>query len=375
VPDRTVTMSTKPPANTEANRDGTSFASVLGDALVCGVMLIDGRERISHVSEEARRMLGLHGKAADAVSPGDLPPAFQQLVREALVSAKPVSGREVELKGQRGGSTTLRISLSPWPSDAARPGVAVVLNDLTTAKRLEQNLWHVDRLASLGTLSASMAHEIKNALVAGKTFVDLLLEKHQDAELVDVVRREMGRIDGIVSRMLKFVGPSRPAFAEVGLHEVLDRSLRLVQPQLEGRLVTLNCSFEAAPDRIRGDERQLQQAFVNLFLNALEAMGENGALTVATESITQGDGSAGQEEVTGQARLRIIIQDTGTGIAPEHLARLFDPFFTTKPSGTGLGLAITKSIIQEHHGEVSVESHPGKGTTFRITFSAVTAAA
>ena len=141
-----------------------------------------------------------------------------------------------------------------------------------------------------------MAHEIKNALVAGKTFVDLLLEKHQDAELVEVVRREMGRIDAIVSRMRRFAGPARPAFREVRLHEVLDHSLRLVQPQLEGKLVSVNRSFQASPDLLHGDDYQLQQAFVNLFLNALEAMGPNGTLSVATDILPPGatPGKAGQ---------------------------------------------------------------------------------
>jgi signal transduction histidine kinase len=249
--------------------------------------------------------------------------------------------------------------------------VVVVVNDLTSAKRLEQTFWHVDRLANIGTLSASMAHEIKNALVAGKTFVDLLLEKHQDAELVNVVRREMGRIDAIVSRMLKFVGPAQPKFSEVSLHEVLEHSLQLVQPQLTSKLIALNRSFRAVPDRVNGDDRQLQQAFVNLFLNALEAMGPNGTLAVATELTCAGVGPARRKDFAGQAHVGITIRDTGGGIPPEKMARLFEPFFTTKPTGTGLGLPITRRIIEEHLGDISATSEPDKGTTFRILLPAL----
>jgi signal transduction histidine kinase len=266
---------------------------------------------------------------------------------------------------------TLGVSVVPAEAGSDHLDVVVVLNDLSSARRLEQNFWHIDRLASIGTLSASMAHEIKNALIAGKTFVDLLLEKHKDAELVEVVRREISRIDAIVSRMLKFVGPTEPRFNEVGLHEVLEHSLRLVQPQLDGRLISLNRSFLATSDRVRGDDIQLQQAFVNLFLNALEAMGPNGTLTVTTETMAPGLTPDGPQGSTGQAQLGITIRDSGAGIPPGNLERLFEPFFTTKPGGTGLGLPITKRIILEHRGEISVESEPDKGTTFLIILPAL----
>jgi signal transduction histidine kinase len=142
------------------------------------------------------------------------------------------------------------------------------------------------------------------------------------------------------------------------LHEVLEHALRLVQPQLSNKSISLEQGFRAETDVTRGDEYELQQAFVNLFLNALEAMSPNGKLTVTTESMAE---SAG-----GARRLRVLICDTGTGILPEHMIRLFEPFFTTKDLGTGLGLATTRRIVQEHEGSISVESRPGQGTTFAI---------
>jgi signal transduction histidine kinase len=202
--------------------------------------------------------------------------------------------------------------------------------------------------------------------VAGKTFIDLLLEKHQDAELVEIVRREMGRIDSIVNRILKFAGPTRVPFSLVHLHEVLDHSLRLVQHPLEGKLISLNRAFKAAPDLVHGDDCGLQQAFVNLFLNALEAMGPDGALTVATEIVSATVPPGASQEPASLRQCRVRIQDTGPGIRPEDKRHLFQPFFTTKPTGTGLGLAITRRIIQEHRGSITVESHLGQGTTFNI---------
>jgi signal transduction histidine kinase len=128
----------------------------------------------------------------------------------------------------------------------------------------ELRLRQLDRLASIGTLSAGMAHEIRNALVPVRTFLDLLLEKHKDDELAAVVRREMSRIDSILTRMLRFSGPTKPAMAAISLHELLERSLRLIQPQREGKSIDLDRSFKAAVDVVKGDEDQLQRAFVNM---------------------------------------------------------------------------------------------------------------
>jgi two-component system nitrogen regulation sensor histidine kinase GlnL len=249
-------------------------------------------------------------------------------------------------------------------------GAVLVLHDLTPARQVEQHIQQLDRLASIGTLAAGMAHEIKNALVAGKTFLDLLLERHKDAELVEVVRREMERIDTLVSRMRKFAGSPRPAFREVSLHEVLDHSLQFVQPQVEAKVVSLNRSFQAAPDVLHGDDYQLQQAFVNLFLNAVEAMGPNGTLSVATDLLPPGPAPGKPADPADPAHLRLTIKDNGIGVSPENMQRLFEPFFTTKPNGTGLGLLITRRIIQEHRGAISVQSELDKGTVFQILLPA-----
>jgi two-component system, NtrC family, sensor histidine kinase HydH len=347
-----------------------SFAGALREMLACGVILLDAPGEATFISVEAGRILGLAATAAAGASAEALPAAVQKLVGEALDSGKEIAGREVELGGGARKPVTAWVSVLPLRASAGGRGAVVVIHDMTSAKRLDQNLRHFDRLASVGTLSSSMAHEIRNALVAGKTFFDLLLEKHYDAELVDVARREIRRVEDIVTRMLKFVGSTEQAFEEVHLHEVLEHSLRLVQPQLEDKQITLTRSFQAGSDLVKGNALQLQQAFVNLFLNALEAMAPNGTLTVITESIPAGAGPARSGEAARAAQLRLTIQDTGAGIPPESMGRLFEPFFTTKSDGTGLGLPITRRIILEHGGEISVESAPVNGTTFRITLPA-----
>jgi signal transduction histidine kinase len=138
----------------------------------------------------------------------------------------------------------------------------------------------------------------------------------------------------------------------------------MVQHQLAGKFISLNRSFSATPDAVYGNGHQLEQVFVNLLLNAVEASSPKGSLTIATELVTAASPRPGHPHV------RITVADTGMGIAAENLDRMFEPFFTTKQDGTGLGLPITRRIIQEHQGHISVQSEPNIGTTFSILLPA-----
>lgn len=218
----------------------------------------------------------------------------------------------------------------------------------------------MDRLVNLGTLSAGIAHEIKNGLTAIKTFVELLMQKSEERELAEVVARELARIDSMVSQMLRFASPKPVAFTTVRVHDVLEHSLRLLQHQINGKMISVKRDYRAISHNVRGDEAQLQQVCMNLLFNALEAMGSNGLLTVSTEIVNAKSGRI----------LKIQIQDNGVGISEENLARLFEPFFTTKKNGTGLGLAISRRIVDEHHGKIEVQSEIDSGSTFSILLPA-----
>ena len=218
---------------------------------------------------------------------------------------------------------------------------------------VQKNLQRLDRLANLGLFSASIAHEIKNGLVAIHTFVEVLLEKSEDNEMAEVVRRELKRIDGLATQMLRFAAPKPATLVPVNVHVLLDLSLRLLEHQISSRMISLRRNYQAAPETVRGDESQLQQAFMNLLLNAVEAMGNGGELTAATE--------------TGAGKMKISIRDTGAGITPENLHHVFETFFTTKKNGTGLGLAICRRVVEEHHGAIEVQSEAGRGSVFIIT--------
>lgn len=217
---------------------------------------------------------------------------------------------------------------------------------------VQQNLQHLDRLANLGLLSASIAHEIKNGLVAIHTFCEILMDKEGDVEMTKVVRRELKRIDGLVTQMLRLASPRPAVMAPVNVHALLEVSVRLLDHQMNGRMVTLRRDFRASPEFVHGDESRLQQAFMNLLMNAVEAMGHGGKLTVVTE--------------TGNGMMKVSVRDTGAGIPEENFEHIFDTFFTTKKNGTGLGLAITRRIVEEHDGRIEVESQVGQGSTFCI---------
>lgn len=346
-------------------RENLDWADLLHQRLRTEVILIDP-ERATATLMGGTDLLQAFKEVRSRAPLDVLPAPFRTFVTEAVAAGKPIGPRTVGLPPERD-RKGLMLGITAVPLDEggrAHPRVALVLNDLTSLGEFEERALQLERLASLGTLAAGMAHEVKNALVACKTFIDLLLEKHQDAELAQIARREMSRIDTIVTRTLKFAGNSTRDLTTVRAHDVLDHCLRLLERQIEDKSITLTRALEAGTDLVQGDEHELQQAFVNLLLNAVEAMSPKGTLTVTTR-LHPTNGEAHQAEAE-PVQLHVIIQDTGPGIPPEVMARLFEPFVTNKPNGTGLGLAITQRIIHQHRGTVSARSAAGHGTVFTV---------
>jgi len=333
---------------------------MLQSSCACGILSIDSTGHLAFVSPEAESILRL--PSADKARLEKLPPQLLELIHQTQSSGLPITDRKVTL--HEDASAAVSVTVMPAAPREKNHRLVVLLKDFSSTNKLEHNLQRLDRLASAGTLSAGMAHEIRNALVAVKTFIDLLLEKNRDDELAEVVRHEMRRVDSIVAQMLKFTAPAQPTFASVSLHKTLDRCLRLAQHRVEGRLIAFERRFEADPDTLRGDDNHLEQAFINLMFNSVEAINAHGSLSVSTD--TTAENEAHLREGAARRMIRIRISDSGSGIKPENMPHLFEPFFTTKRNGTGLGLAVTRRIIEEHSGTIHAESHPGKGTTFTI---------
>jgi len=271
------------------------------------------------------------------------------------------------------GSTFARASSATFRGQGGELlGALMVVTDITAVKRLELQIRRSDRLASLGTLSAGMAHEIKNPLVSIKTFAQLLPERYHESDFREtfssLIVHEIDRIDSLVNQLLRFARPAKPLLRPMHVHEVLEKTLQLVQHRLYQKEIKLNRTLEASLDTIRADSDQMEQVFLNFFLNAMDAMKRGGELTVETE-IRTGDSLVTHllpESENRHEALCISIRDTGEGIKKEDIARVFDPFFTTKDFGTGLGLSVVHGIIEEHGGQIEVESEVAKGTAFHI---------
>jgi len=232
----------------------------------------------------------------------------------------------------------------------------------------ETQLRRADRLSALGQLSAGLAHEIRNPLGSIKGAVEILQDDypagHPKAEFFGILLKEVDRLNDVLTNFLSFARPVSPHLAPVDVREILTAVEGLISGQARRRQVQIFTSFHSGPSRVMADETLLKQACLNIMLNALEAMPEGGDLTIATQL---GPGSAASQAGDRPEWVEVVFDDTGPGIAEEHLGRIFDPFFTTKKDGTGLGLAITHRIIEGHHGTIRVMSQRGKGTTFVVS--------
>jgi two-component system NtrC family sensor kinase len=219
------------------------------------------------------------------------------------------------------------------------------------------------KLAAVGELAASVAHEINNPLYAARNSL-YLVEQDLPADspqqpFLEIAQNELGRIAGIITRMRDFYRPARVELETTNVNTLLIETLELVQTHLRHNRVTVLHTLDEHLPPITAHADQLRQVFLNMMLNACDAMPEGGTLHVLTHPLAE------SEDTTPSVMIRI--SDTGIGIPGEHTPHLFEPFYTTKPKGTGLGLAISAHIITQHAGQISVESQPGCGTTFIIT--------
>lgn len=225
-------------------------------------------------------------------------------------------------------------------------------------------LRRADRLSSLGLLTAGLAHEIRNPLVAIRTFTQLLPERYQDAEFREgfqgLALKEVDRICGLINDLLSFARPSKPNVRPENVNEVVENIARILETQAKEKNVAITREFAANLPTVWIDREQMKQVFMNVILNAIQAIKNGGSITIATSLSARNDGELIREYV------QIEIRDTGVGIPEENLERIFDPFFTSKDEGSGLGLAVSHQIVQEHGGFMTVESQLGKGTAFFV---------
>ena len=238
-------------------------------------------------------------------------------------------------------------------------GNVLLFKDLTEVRALRRQVARSQRLASVGRLAAGVAHEIRNPLSSIKGFATYFKERYsdrpQDQQTAAIMIQEVDRLNRVVGQLLELSRPISIEVQPVSLKALIADSLKLIEDRAAEKKITINIQNNARVDDVRIDPDRTNQILLNLYLNAMDAMGDGGNLTVEFSS----DSEAGD--------IHITVSDTGCGISPEHLTKVFDPYFTTKTSGTGLGLAIAYNIVEAMGGTIKVTSDPGKGTSFTVT--------
>ncbi|MBS1818777.1 MAG: PAS domain-containing protein [Acidobacteria bacterium] len=339
----------------------------------------DGRLLFANPAMRSLIPSAVVGASLEQLAPADHP--LRRMAEDTLTTRQsrgPTSATFNDPKGETGE----RLLLAHPVNDAAGQlvGVMLIARNVEYLSQVESTIRYSRKLAALGRLSAGVAHEVKNPLNAMAIHLELLRQYVAPSALasarggargplgidtpapsapppealqhVDVIAREIRRLDEVVQGFLKFSRPEDLKLQPVNVAELINEVVPIVTPEAEQRRVSIAVEAEGAPE-VNGDPGMLRQAILNLALNACQAMPDGGTLRLRCESIRG-------------RRVRITVADTGIGIKPEHLKRIFDLYFTTKEKGSGIGLSMVYRTVQMHDGEIEVQSTPGKGTTFTI---------
>ena len=334
------------------------------ETIESGVVAVGPRGRITLFNRAAEHLTGTSTKLALGQPPEGLPTPLAELLKSTAADRQPRSHIEFSLPGPTGQLVPLICSTSPLRGPGgATLGAVAVLNDISRLKELEHEKRRAERLASIEAIASGLVHEIRNPLVGIKTYAQLLPSRGASEEFRDMFSRtagrEIGRIDDLLSRFRTISGASREPMKTVDISEPLRDTLETLHAQMVDRQIRLRQVGDMAHRPVLGNRSQLQQLFLNLCLNAIQAMEPGGELTVRVADLSEGGGST----------ILVEVADTGPGIPDDLLATIFDPFVTTKPHGTGLGLAISRGIADAHHARLVARNNVGRpGCTFTVEF-------
>jgi PAS domain S-box-containing protein len=339
------------------------FSENIVESIHVGILAADLDDRVESWNSQVEKLTGVLRQDAVGRKLRELLP---EDLCDQLESGRDDSGvQNLYQYLLRSREATLNIAAAPlFSREGERIGRLIIFDDVTDRAELERRLMQADKLSSIGLLAAGVAHEVNTPLAVISTYAQMLAKQisgdAQKAPLLEKIARQTFRASEIVNSLLNFSRTSPTEFVPVDLNKVIRETVTLVEHQFAKSSVKVDLELDENITLIKGSPGKLQQVFLNLFLNARDAM-ESGGTSGATLAIETGlwNGAA-----------RVKVRDSGAGIAPENLARIFDPFFTTKGAlkGTGLGLSVSYGIVREHGGDIEVQSHPGKGTEFVLTF-------
>jgi len=342
------------------------FNENIVESINVGILAVDLEDRIESWNAQMEAMYALSRKEAigqplTSVFPREFIEAFDRFRNESGVHHL----YKFRLTTRAGEVRTANIAVAPLLSrDFVAVGRIVLVDDITERVTLEAQLAQSDKLSSIGLLAAGVAHEINTPLAVISSYAQMLTKQMRDdarlTPLLERITQQTFRASEIANGLLNFSRTSTTEFRDTDLNQVIRDTLALVEHQMKTARITIAMELSGELPRIHGNPGKLQQVFLNLLLNAKDAMPQGGELRVST---------------VANGHVEAVVADSGAGIAPEHLKRIYDPFFTTKSApkpgerrGTGLGLSVSYGIIQEHAGKINVESTLGVGTTFHLEF-------
>jgi PAS domain S-box-containing protein len=348
----------------------TEYNENILESMDSGILVLDLDGRVARWNRAmetlyARKREEALGQSLDEI----FPEPFLEALRSSLVLGRSEEEQiahiyKLHLPTPDGRSLMVNVSIAPFQlGSGVRQGTILILDDVTARVRLEEQLQHSEKMASVGLLAAGVAHEVNTPLTGISSYTQMLRDQFEDKDprspLLEKIEKQTFRAAKIVNNLLNFARSGTPEFEVIDVNKILLDVFSLVEHQLEGARIKVRKELAADLPRVRGNENRLQQVFFNLILNARDAMPRGGWLTLVTHSEDGG--------------VSVEVRDTGEGIKREDIKRIYDPFFTTKgiSRGTGLGLSVSYGILQEHGGAIFVHSAPGKGTTFRVVLPAI----
>jgi two-component system sensor histidine kinase HydH len=337
-----------------------AFSDTLVQNMPIGLIFISEKGALSALNDVSEKLLTITSRNAVGRKASEiLPREIIKLINE-LKSPHDISSRDLPIPSQ---DKTMIFEASAsilMDADGTFLGHIVLLRDITEIEDLKREVERKERLASIGSLAAGVAHEIRNPLSSIKGFATYFKERYRDTQedqkIADIMIGEVERLNRVISQLLEFARPMDLRKESTSIADLVNRSLEMIEKQAAAKDISINRTGLSHNHRyIRIDSDKIGQVMLNVFLNAIEAMDEGGTLFVSIQN---------DEE---HSKLHIRVSDTGHGIASEDIPHVFDPYFTTKQSGTGLGLAIVHKIIEAHEGDIRVESIQGQGTAILIT--------
>ena len=336
-----------------------AFSDTVVENMPIGLLAIDADGKIASFNQTAEAVLQLSsGKVLGGKASEVLPQQLWSLTDE-LETRKGIIEKEIDCPLEDGKMTPLDVSVSLLEGDDGTFwGHIILFRDLTEVQNLKREIERNQRLASLGRLAAGIAHEIRNPLSSIKGFATYFRERYkevpEDQRTAEIMVQEVDRLNRVIGQLLEFARPMTIQKKPSSIQTVIQHSLKMIEREAQVKNIKINARLSPEIKNVSIDPDRINQVLLNLYLNSIEAMEDEGTLSV---QLSWDENSQ---------RTKIAVSDTGVGIKKEDLVHIFDPYFTTRQSGTGLGLAIVHKIVESHRGEVRVESEPGKGTTVTI---------